>query len=55
MLKSIVLIILFSVMVNWMISLAMVAQVSSEKNNRIRFFSLAFVSGLITGYIIYLL
>lgn len=55
MLKTLVLVIIYSIMTNWMISLSMVAQVSDDKKNRLRFFSLSFVSGLLTGYIIYLL
>lgn len=55
MLSALLLIILFSLMINWMISLTIMAQVSDSKNIRNRFFILAFLSGILTGYIIYLL
>lgn len=55
MLKTFALIMIYSIMINWMISLSMVAQISEDKKNRLRFFSLSFASGLLTGYIIYLL
>lgn len=53
--KNIFLIILLSLLINWMISLTIIAQISEKNNIRNRFFLLSFMSGLLTGYIIYLL
>jgi hypothetical protein len=52
---NIVYIILYSVLINWMISLSILFQVSESKNIRLRSGILLLISGIISGYVIYLL
>jgi hypothetical protein len=55
MLSTTVLVILFSLVLNWMISLTILFQVAEEKDKKIRAIILSLLSGFILGYIIYLL
>ena len=48
-------IVLFSLAINWMISLSILFQVSENKNIKIRSGILLFLSGIISGYLVYLL
>jgi hypothetical protein len=48
-------IVLFSIVINWMISLAILFQVAEDKAVKIRSGILLFLSGIISGYIVYLL
>jgi hypothetical protein len=52
---SILLIVLFSIILNWLISLAILTQVTESKNIRIRSTILCSLSGIILGIIIKLL
>jgi hypothetical protein len=48
-------IILFSIAINWMISLSILFQVTEDKAIKIRSGILLFLSGIISGCLIYLL
>jgi len=50
--KNILLFILFSVLINWMISLQMLNQSSNEKNIKIITISMAIIMGIIAGFVI---
>lgn len=55
MLSTIFFIILFAININWMISLSLVAFTSQEKNVRIRSAILCSLSGILLGYLVYLI
>lgn len=55
MLSTVALVILFSLLINWMISLSILNQVSEKKQVRVRAAALLFVSGILCGYVVYLL
>ena len=48
-------IVLFSIAINWMISLSILFQVSQDRVIKIRSGILLLLSGIISGYIVYLL
>lgn len=52
---SVLYVFLFSVLINWMISLSILFQVSADTKIKIRSGILLFLSGIISGYIVYLL
>lgn len=54
MLKTVLLILALALCLNWMISLSIMAQVAKDSSIRNRFFAIAFVSSVLSGYIIYL-
>jgi hypothetical protein len=55
MLSTVLLIIAFSLLINWMISLSMLSFSTKEKKIRIRSAILCTISGLLLGYVVYLL
>ena len=55
MLSTFILMAVFSILLNWMISLSILFQVTEEKNKKNRAILLSLLSGSILGYIIYLL
>lgn len=55
MLDTVILIIAFSIVLNWMISLSIMSFINNDRRSRIRFGIFSGLSGIILGYIIYLL
>jgi len=54
MISNILLAILFSLLINWIVSLQIVNQVSTDKNYKIISVSLALIAGFLSGLIILL-
>ncbi len=50
--KNILLFMLFSVLINWIISLQILNQSSNEKNIKIITISMAIIMGIIAGFVI---